>query len=197
MAQPLCAVCRAPLTSGFLGRCGSFDCAATAAEAAPGTQRSGRGPTLFSAVFAVGLVAVVAALAAPNLTSCHRRSNDAVAIGALKTIATSESIFREGDKEEDGNLDYGTLAELSNTRLVDSVLGGGTKQGYTFAATYSHLTSEFLWFSVANPVRPGTTGDRYFETNQAGVIFYTTQGVLALDTSSCSLPNNGVLQTGR
>ena len=53
------------------------------------------------------------------------------------------------------------------------------------------------WFAVANPQIPSITGDRYFDTNQTGVIFYTTTVRLQLDTSTCSLPNNSVLSTGK
>lgn len=105
----------------------------------------------------------------------RKHGNEASAIGALKTIATSEAMFREGDKEQDGNLDYGSLAELNDMKLIDSVLGGGTKQGYVFEVHPSATTPEFLWYATARPTTPGTTGDRFFYTNQAGVIFYSTQ----------------------
>ncbi len=103
----------------------------------------------------------------------RKHGNEASAIGALKTIATSQALFREGDKEQDGNLDYATLAELDRTKLIDSVLGSGTKQGYQFEVHPVPGTPEFLWYAVARPTAPGTTGERYFYTNQAGVIFYS------------------------
>src|SRR5512143_2012244 len=95
--------------------------------------------------------------------------NERAAVGALKTITTSQSVFREGDKEQDGNLDYGMLTELSNVTLIDAVLGKGSKQGYYFSCTYSTTTSEFLWFACANPQVATSSGDRYFETSSGGV----------------------------
>jgi Ca-activated chloride channel family protein len=106
--------------------------------------------------------------------STRQHGNEAAAIGALKTLATSQSIYREGDKDQNGNLDYGTLEELARTGLVDSVLGAGTKQGYQFEVHKSTKNPEYLWFAVARPTTPGSTGDRFFYTNQAGVIFYST-----------------------
>src|SRR5207244_4154090 len=38
---------------------------------------------------------------------------------SLRTITSSRSVLREGDKEEDGNLDYGMLTELPVHGLVD------------------------------------------------------------------------------
>jgi hypothetical protein len=114
-------------------------------------------------------------------------ANEAAAIGALKTITTSQAIFREGDKEQDGNLDYGMLTELSNVTLVDAVLGSGTKQGYFFRAAYSPTTSEFLWWGTASPQKPGETGENYYFTNQSGVI-YSSKEPIRVDPETCQVP---------
>src|SRR4029077_4511854 len=125
-----------------------------------------RGFTLIELMIVIAIIAIIAAIATPNLIAARKHANEASAIGALKTLSSTETMFREGDRERDGNLDYGMLSELNNTQLVDSVLGSGTKQGYMFQATYSFTSSEFLWFALANPMLPGTTGDRYFAINQ-------------------------------
>jgi type IV pilus assembly protein PilA len=162
-------------------------------------MRRNKGFTLIELMIVIAIIAIIAAIAIPNLIQARKHGNEASAIGALKTIATSQAIFREGDKEQDGNLDYGMLSEIGgqNIVLVDSVLASGTKQGYIFQCAYGFATSEFLWFAVANPAIVGTTGDRYFNTNQAGVIYYTTGASLALDTDTCSLPSPGVIPTGK
>jgi prepilin-type N-terminal cleavage/methylation domain-containing protein len=156
-----------------------------------------RGFTLIELMIVIAIIAIIAAIAIPNLIQARKAGNETSAIGALKTMATSQSIFREGDKEQDGNLDYGMLSELNNTSLIDSVFGTGTKQGYIFQSVYSFSTSEFLWFGTANPAIVGTTGDRYFTSNMAGVIFYTTSASLAVDTNTCLLPANNVIPTGK
>ena len=78
------------------------------------------------------------------------------------------------------------------------MLGKGSKQGYYFSCAYSGTTSEFLWFAVANPQVQTSSGDRYFETSAAGVIFYTTDKNLNMDTSTCDLGNiNGLVPVGK
>ncbi len=155
------------------------------------------GFTLIELMIVIAIIAIIAAIAIPNLIQARMHANEGAAIGGLKTVGTAEQLFREGDKEKDGNLDYGMLSELNNTQVVDSIIGSGTKQGYFFAANYSFTTSEYLWFATANPVLPFTTGERYFTTNMTGVIFYTSGRGLLPDTNTCLLPNSGVIPTGK
>ena len=155
-----------------------------------------KGFTLIELMIVIAIIAIIAAIAIPNLIEARKHGNEAAAIGALKTISTSQAIFREGDKDGDGTLDYGDLSQLSSTDLIDSILGSGTKQGYFFEAQGSATTSEFLWFAMANPAVPTTTGDRYFLTNQAGVIYYTTAASVTMNNTDCLVPA-GSLPVGK
>jgi Ca-activated chloride channel family protein len=113
--------------------------------------------------------AVGAAVAVPNLLQARKNGNEAA------SFATSEAIFREGDHEQDGNLDYGMLSELNNTKLVDQMLS----------------------FGISDPSIAGTCGDRYFTSNMSGVIFYPNAQNLSLDTNTCLLPGAGVIPVGK
>jgi hypothetical protein len=124
-----------------------------------------------------------------------RQKNEYTAIGALKTINTAQAIFREGDKEDDGNLDYGSLEELGKTQLIDEKLASGTKSGYSFTVLPSPTTSEFLWYATASPAKPGETGERYFFTNQAGVIFQSMEP-FKVNKETCEVPK-GLVPIGR
>jgi prepilin-type N-terminal cleavage/methylation domain-containing protein len=156
-----------------------------------------KGFTLIELMIVIAIIAIIAAIAIPNLLHARKSANETAAIGALKTITTSQSVFREGDKEQDGNLDYGMMSELSNVTLLDSVLGKGSKQGYYFSCTYSFLTSEYLWFACCNPQLATSSGDRYFQTSTAGVIYYTTSANLVLDTETCDLSKTPATPVGK
>jgi type IV pilus assembly protein PilA len=155
------------------------------------------GFTLIELMIVIAIISIIAAIAIPNMMAARKHGNEASAIGSLKTIVTAETVFNQKDSEQDGNLDYGMLSELSNTQLVDPVLGSGTKSGYLFQVTYSTSTSEWLFFGMANPALPQQSGDRYFATNHGGGVFYTSAVSVALDANSCSLPNNGLTPVGK
>lgn len=101
--------------------------------------------------------------------------NESRAIGSLKAISAAQSLYREGDKDCDGVLDYGNLTQLGEASLIDSALASGTKQGYRFRSLPGPAP-QFTWWAFAVPTRPGCTGDRAFYTNHTGVIFYTSSG---------------------
>ncbi len=152
-----------------------------------------RGFTLVELSIVIAVVAVIAAIAIPNLLVVRKHGNESAAVENLRAIANAETMFREGDRERDGNLDYGMLSELSSSAILDSVLGNGTKQGYLFQASYSFATSEFLWFATASPAAPGYSGDRYFAINQLGVVYYRNGAAFPLDTNGATLPVSGAI----
>ena len=134
--------------------------------------------TLIELMIVIAIIAIIAAIAIPNLIEARKHGNESAAIGSLKAISSAQSLFREGDKEGDGTLDYGTLTELAQQTLVDGILGSGTKQGYNFTAT-GGTAAQFTWDAQGQPSVPNTTGDRYFYTDHTGVIFYTTTGPIS------------------
>lgn len=152
-----------------------------------------RGVTLVELCIVLAILAIIAAIALPNLVSARRHGNEAAAIGALKSIAAAQALFRE-QRRAGGR--HGDLRELAEAGLIDDVLGGGTKQGYTFAAGPSPRSPELLWWATAVPVLPRTTGDRYFALNQAGIMHYTCEAPIVVRPGACTMPPT-TIQVGR
>lgn len=169
-------------------------------ESLGGPRRGGEGPPaegrssksivlIVVAVLALGMCGVfgiIAAIAVPNLIQARKHGNEAMAIGALKTMSTAQVLFREGDKDDDKVLDYGDLDELGATNLIDPVLASGLKGGYAFECAPGD-EREYTWMAVANPIQPGKTGDRAFATNHTGVIYYVQGGPIDL-RRDCEMP---------
>ena len=73
----------------------------------------------------VAMVCVVlgALVAIPSHMPARKMGNEVAAIGALKTMGNAQALFREADKEQDGNVDYAdSLKELSDTQLIAAEL---------------------------------------------------------------------------
>lgn len=147
-----------------------------------------RGFTLIELMIAIVIIMVIAAIAIPNILSARKNANESAAIGHLKTIANAQNMFRESDKEQDGEYDFGTLAELSQTSLIDATLGSGLRTGYLYETAPGSENPSFLWFALANPAVPGRTGERYFCTNHRGQIFYTTAFSITMNNTDCQIP---------
>ncbi len=145
-------------------------------------MKKNSGFTLIELMIVIAIIAIIAAIAIPNLIEARKGSNEAAAIGALRTLNTAQSLFREGDKDRNGTLDYASNLPMlsSNGNLIDSVLANGTKQGYNFTVV---AATQFTWSAQASPVTPGKSGDRYFFIDESGVIRYnSTQTAHSTDT---------------
>jgi type IV pilus assembly protein PilA len=149
------------------------------------------GFTLIELLIVVAVIMVIAGIAIPNFIRSKMRANEAGAVANLRTITTASVVY---------NTTYGvgfapTLVALGGTSalpsatsadLIDSVLSSGVKSGYIY--TYTVLSTDAngnaqAYAVNADPITPGTTGDRHFYTDQTSVIRANlTQSAGASDT---------------
>lgn len=134
-----------------------------------------KGFTLVEIMIVVAIIALLAAIAIPNLLRARLNANESAAIAAMQTISSGATSFRGANPAYPT-----TLADLSSAQppYIDSVLGGGTKQGYVY-----NLTGTANAFSATSiPSVPGTTGLRSFFVDESGVIRFCNGNVSAACT---------------
>ncbi len=156
-------------------------------------MRKQKGFSLIELLIVVAIILIIAAIAIPNLLRSRIAANEASAVGSIRTINTAEVTY-----SSTYGIGFAPLANMGGPNpcpnppttasacLLDSVLGAGTKSGYTFstgATAVGTVSAPTVTYTITgDPVTVGQTGVRHFFSDQSGVIrFNATAAATAAD----------------
>ena len=132
--------------------------------------------TLIELMIVVLVIGIISALSMPNLVKSKMAAHESSAISAVRTLVTAQITFAA--KSGSGNF-AADLTELEAANLIDSVLGSGTVEAYSFSVSGSGIQ----YTIDARPLVYGSSGVRSFFSDESGVIRYTTADAAATANS--------------
>jgi prepilin-type N-terminal cleavage/methylation domain-containing protein len=139
-----------------------------------------QGFSLVELLIVVTVILIIAAIAIPNYITSKLRANESGAIQNLRTITTANvaysTTFEIGYSPDLPTLGGNSAAPTSSAAgLIDSVLASGNKSGYNYSYSVVSTDPNGLVTGYALFAKPqifGTTGTRYFYTDESAVIRY-------------------------
>ena len=133
--------------------------------------RNRKGFTLVEIMIVVAIIALLAAIAIPNLLRARHNANETGAIGAMRTLSTAMESFRAAQTPPTYPANLAALSAAVppyvGGTLAAANAAGTARQGYFY--TYA-LTNANAFTLQGTPATVGTTGTRRFFVDQSGVI---------------------------
>lgn len=121
-----------------------------------------KGFTLVEIMIVVAIIALLAAIAIPNLLAAKRTANDGAALANIRTLSTAAETYATANN---GSFPADTAA-LAGYAAAATSLCGSTVQGYTYACTLAATG----YTITANAATCGTTGSKNYSVTTGGAI---------------------------
>jgi prepilin-type N-terminal cleavage/methylation domain-containing protein len=140
------------------------------------------GFSLVELLIVVSVILIIAAIAIPNFIRSKMRANESGAVANLRNITTANVAYlttygigyASGLPKLSGN---NVIVDANAAGLIDEVLAAGNKSGYSYGYSVATVDSQghvVAYTLTAEPLNFGTTGEKYFYTDQTAIIRFNT-----------------------
>ena len=153
-----------------------------------------RGFSLIELLIVVAIILVIAAIAVPSYLHARIEANESSAVGGLRTLNTAQVTYSSAYPTVGFASALSSLGGTSCTPpnstsacLIDTVLAGGSKSGYTYSLTGAAGTPTATYQIIANPLLWNVSGIRYFCSFQDAVVRASLTSISTCDASVPSL----------
>lgn len=127
-------------------------------------QRKTAGFSLIELIIVTAIIAIIAAIAVPNLLTARRTAQEASAIAIVKSLVKAEGMYFSSYGSQ---TTYGTLNELAARNCIDGSLLTEARNYYTFQV---NLITPITYNITATPDAALASQMRHFYGDESGVI---------------------------
>lgn len=138
----------------------------------------------------VALIVVIVSLAVPVSLRARVQSNEAGAIGNLRTISSAAESFRSAQNPPAYPASLATMASSSPPYLDSAWNASNQRQGYVYS--YSVAANGETFSTTADPRTANVTGNNSYCVDQTGVIRRYTSGGALGGATGCDASGNPI-----
>src|SRR5258706_11256747 len=153
-------------------------------------MRKQKGFSLIEWLIVVAIILIIAAIAIPNLLRARIAANESSAVASIRTLNTAQISYNSAYPTVGYAATLGALAGTScsppsstGACLIDTVLAGGVRNGYSFTLTNVTGTPNSTYTVIAGPVNQNYSGVRYFCSYNDAVVRFSMTNIATCDNS--------------
>lgn len=150
-------------------------------------MRQKKGFTLVELMIVIAIIVVVASVAIPASLRARVQSNEAAAVGNLRTLSSAAEGFRSSQNPPAYAASLAAMI-TSNPAYLDASWNNPQKQGYLY--TYTVAAGGDTFSTTGNPRTVNVSGVNGYCVDHSGVIRRYNNGNANGDANGCN--NNGV-----